>query len=210
MGKVRIHYDGHDMERTATGGGARPGRAGRRPIRGVLSRTWGDAAARVRPGDGGRDPAEEQRDDPEGGTPRLPNMEEASSDPSIAEPPKRVLVVEDDFHTRDIYREMLEFGGYEVSLAFDGAEGVRLARAERPAVILLDISLPILSGWDAAEILKADRSTKRIPIIGISAHDAEANHERAAALGFYAYFAKPFPPTMVLAAVRRLFGGCES
>lgn len=119
---------------------------------------------------------------------------------------KRILLVEDYPPTRDVYRTVLEHGGFEVSTAEDGAEGVRRAREELPDLILMDIGLPVLSGWDAAVQLKDGADTRHIPIIGVSAMtDADA-HQHAWNLGFEAYFTKPFLPRQMLSAVREALG----
>lgn len=119
---------------------------------------------------------------------------------------KRILVVEDDPDILYVFRETLLYGGFEVHTAIDGAEAVRLARELEPDLILMDINMPIMSGWDATAMLKADPRTKPIPILGISANTTIDDHRRASSLGMEAYFNKPFSPSMVLAAVQRLFG----
>lgn len=117
---------------------------------------------------------------------------------------KRVLLVEDDLDTQAVYSAILVHHGYEVLTAENGQEAVRLAREERPDLVLLDIDLPILNGWEAAKILKDDRGTEEIPIVAISGGTTAECYERATSLGFEAYHAKPFSPTEVLTEVRRL------
>ena len=119
---------------------------------------------------------------------------------------RRILLVEDYANTRDVYRAILVYGGFEVSTAEDGEEAVRIAREELPDLILMDINLPALSGWDAAKMLKEGAATKDIIIIGISANTSPESHRKAEELGFHAYYTKPFSPRMVLAAVQSAFG----
>jgi two-component system, cell cycle response regulator DivK len=119
---------------------------------------------------------------------------------------KRVLLVEDDPHAREIYAEILEYAGFEVSLALDGEEGLSLARSEIPALVLMDIHLPLLSGWDALKALKEDPRTRDIPVVAITANGGPENVERAATSGFESYHVKPVSPGKLLAEVRRLIG----
>src|SRR5438874_11167246 len=79
--------------------------------------------------------------------------------------PGRILLVEDNQDNRIIYRSILAFAGHDVMEAADGESGVEIARSELPDVILMDISLPVLDGWEATQILKSDPGTKHIPII---------------------------------------------
>jgi CheY-like chemotaxis protein len=81
-----------------------------------------------------------------------------------------VLLVEDDRDNRAIYRTILEHSGYLVIEAEDGETGVQLARQHRPALVLMDISIPVLDGWAATRILKSDPATAAIPIIALTAH----------------------------------------
>jgi len=113
-----------------------------------------------------------------------------------------ILVVEDYSDSRDVYRTILEHAGFHVLAAGDGADAVRRARDELPDLILMDVNLPVLSGWDAAMQLRGSADTRHIPIIGISAMTSADAHERARALGFEAYCTKPFLPRQMLAVVR--------
>src|SRR3954470_7455479 len=83
---------------------------------------------------------------------------------------KTILLVEDNEDNRLIYVAALQFAGYRVLEAVTGAEGIRLARVEQPDLILMDISIPDLDGWEAATILKADPTTRHIPIVAVTAH----------------------------------------
>jgi DNA-binding response OmpR family regulator len=115
-----------------------------------------------------------------------------------------ILLIEDNEDNAAIYTLCLEHFGHRVARAADGAEGVRLARETNPGLIVLDISLPVLSGWDVAEILRAEARTAQIPIIVCTAHDTAADHTCAARLGCEGYLAKPCPPRTLLAEVERL------
>jgi CheY-like chemotaxis protein len=118
--------------------------------------------------------------------------------------PIRILMVEDQQDNTTIYRLMLEHAGYTVLHAWDGAEGLRLAREALPELILMDISVPLVDGWEATRQLKADPATAAIRVVALTAHAFPEDRERAAAIGFDAYLAKPVEPTRVLAVVREL------
>ena len=113
-----------------------------------------------------------------------------------------ILLVEDNEDNRTIYRLLLEHHGYRVVEATDGEEGVRRAREERPALVLMDISLPVLDGWEATRILKADPATASIPVIALTAHALPADRARALEVGCDGYLAKPVEPRRVVEEVR--------
>lgn len=115
---------------------------------------------------------------------------------------KLVLVVDDDEDNRVILQAILEHAGFAVLLAADGAEAVEQARAHRPAVVLMDLAMPVMNGWDATRRLKDDRSTAGIPVIAFTADDGASLPRRLRQTGFCAYLRKPYPPGQVLEAVR--------
>jgi two-component system cell cycle response regulator DivK len=119
---------------------------------------------------------------------------------------RTILLVEDHEDNRIVYRTMLEHFGYTVLLAGDGAEGVRLARERRPDLILMDVSIPVMDGWEATRTLKADPATGKIPIIALTAHALAADRQRADEVGCDGYLAKPVEPRRVLEEVRRFLG----
>jgi len=119
---------------------------------------------------------------------------------------RTILLVEDHEDNRIVYRTMLEHFGYTVLLAGDGAEGVRLAREQHPDLILMDVSIPVMDGWEATRTLKADPATARIPIIALTAHALAADRQRADEVGCDGYLAKPVEPRRVLEEVRRFLG----
>ena len=93
--------------------------------------------------------------------------------------PTMILLVEDNELNRDMLSRRLERRGYEIKMAVDGAQGVSMAAELRPALILMDLSLPVMDGWEAIRRLKADPQTARIPIIALTAH-ARAEDEKSA------------------------------
>ena len=117
-----------------------------------------------------------------------------------------VLLVEDNEDNRIIYSTVLRHTGYEVVEALDGVQAVALARSVHPDLILMDISLPEIDGWEATKILRQDPLTRDIPIIALTAHALADDRERANAMGFASYLAKPIEPRAVVAEVRRWLG----
>ena len=95
----------------------------------------------------------------------------------------KILIVEDNEMNRDMLSRRLAKRGYEVSIAIDGEQGLVMARTESPALILMDMSLPGLDGWEATRQLKADAQTKGIAIIALTAHAMAGDRERAMAAG---------------------------
>jgi CheY-like chemotaxis protein len=117
-----------------------------------------------------------------------------------------VLLVEDNEDNRIIYSTVLRHQGYGVVEALDGVSAIALARSVLPDIILMDISIPEMDGWEATRILRQDPATKDIPIVALTAHALADDRERAAALGFTSYLAKPVEPRAVAAEVRRWIG----
>jgi CheY-like chemotaxis protein len=114
-----------------------------------------------------------------------------------------VLLVEDYEDARDMYRDYLVFSGFTVETAENGHEAIEKARSLRPDLILMDLSLPALDGWEATRRLKADPETKGIRVIALSAHAMSAEAQRAAAVGCEGFIAKPCLPEELLAEVTR-------
>jgi CheY-like chemotaxis protein len=114
--------------------------------------------------------------------------------------------VEDNEDNRIIYSTVLRHAGYEVVEALDGAQAIALARSLIPDLILMDISIPEVNGWDATRILRLEPATSAIPIIALTAHALADDRTRATEVGFTAYLAKPIEPRAVLAEVRRWLG----
>lgn len=117
-----------------------------------------------------------------------------------------LLLVEDNEDNRIIYSTVLRHVGYRVVEAEDGAQAIALARSERPDLILMDISIPEVDGWEATRILRGDPTTSAIPIIALTAHALADDRVRALEVGFTSYLAKPIEPRAVVAEVRRWIG----
>jgi two-component system cell cycle response regulator DivK len=124
----------------------------------------------------------------------------------VADTPFTILLVEDNDDNRIIYSTALRFTGYEVVEAITGTEGVRMARSEKPDLILMDISVPELDGWQATSILKADPETASIPIIAVTAHALPDDERRSMEAGCDGYLAKPITPAALIAEVDRRLG----
>ena len=119
---------------------------------------------------------------------------------------KVVLLVEDNQDNLAVYRTFLEYVGYEVIVARDGVEGIAQAQTHHPNIILMDISIPRIDGWEATERLKADDGTCGIPIIALTAHALDEDRQRAYNVGCDGYLAKPVEPRRVAEEVERLIG----
>ncbi len=117
--------------------------------------------------------------------------------------PPLVLVVDDVEHGREIFAEYLEFRGFRVATAADGLEAMAKAFELLPDIILMDLSLPHLDGWEATRRLKADERTSSIPIIALTAHALASAHDRAKEVGCDAVVTKPCIPRDLEAEVRR-------
>ncbi len=103
----------------------------------------------------------------------------------------RILVVEDNLDNYQLVRFVLERAGYDVFWAVNGRDGVDAARLQKPDVILMDLTMPEMDGWVAAEKLKADHVTKSIPLIAITAHTLPRDRYRALQAGYEGYISKP-------------------
>jgi two-component system, cell cycle response regulator DivK len=115
---------------------------------------------------------------------------------------KRVLVVDDQEDNRRILRDLLTSVGYEIIEAEDGEQAIIVAAVRRPDLILMDIQMPILDGYDATRRIKADPTLRNIPIIVVTSYALSGDEERALAAGCDAYIAKPYSPRQLLARVR--------
>lgn len=103
----------------------------------------------------------------------------------------KILLVEDNEMNRDMLSRRLERRGYTVIMAVDGAEGVAKVRAEMPDVVLMDMSLPVLDGWDATRQLKSDPGTAGVPVIALTAHAMAADEQKARDAGCEDFDTKP-------------------
>jgi CheY-like chemotaxis protein len=118
----------------------------------------------------------------------------------------KVLIVEDNEMNRDMISRRLSKRGYDVLLAEDGGQGLATAQKERPDLILMDMSLPVLDGWQAVRRLKADPETRAIPVIALTAHAMPADREKALEAGCDDYDTKPVELPRLLEKMERLLG----
>ena len=118
----------------------------------------------------------------------------------------KILLVEDNEMNRDMLSRRLIRRGYEVVVAVDGEEGVARAESELPALILMDMSLPVLDGWEAARKLRATPATRAIPIIALTAHAMAGDRERALAAGCDDFDTKPIELDRLLGKIEKLLG----
>jgi CheY-like chemotaxis protein len=116
----------------------------------------------------------------------------------------KILLVEDNEMNRDMLSRRLQKRGYEVVIAEDGEQGVRLAQFETPALVLMDMSLPVLDGWEATRQLKADPVTRSIPVIALTAHAMAGDRERALEAGADDFDTKPVELTRLLEKIEAL------
>jgi two-component system cell cycle response regulator DivK len=116
----------------------------------------------------------------------------------------KILIVEDNEMNRDMLSRRLARRGYEVVVAVDGAEAIDRARSEHPTLILMDMSLPVIDGWEATRRLKADPLTAAIPIIALTAHALSSDREKAFEAGCDGYETKPIEFPRLLAAMEKL------
>jgi two-component system cell cycle response regulator DivK len=119
---------------------------------------------------------------------------------------KRILVVEDQADLRGILRDLLTGSGYEVVEAADGGEGVSKAKSERPDLILMDIQLPVLDGYETTQQIKADPDLRAIPIIAVSSYAMKGDEAKARAAGCEHYVTKPYSPMQLLRLIRGFLG----
>ena len=122
----------------------------------------------------------------------------------------RVLLVEDNEMNRDMLSRRLTRRGFEVIFAVDGQQGVDLARSEQPDIILMDMSLPVLDGWEATRRVKADNATRSVPVIGLTAHAMSGDRERAIEAGCDDYDTKPVELDRLIGKIERLLSAAKS
>ena len=115
-----------------------------------------------------------------------------------------ILIVEDNEMNRDMLSRRLQRKGYEILLAIDGANGIDVATASAPDLILMDMSLPVMDGWEATRRLKADKALKHIPIIALTAHAMANDREKALEAGCDDYDTKPIELPRLLAKMEAL------
>jgi CheY-like chemotaxis protein len=116
----------------------------------------------------------------------------------------RILLVEDNEMNRDMLSRRLARGGYEVTIAADGSRGVELATSDRPDLILMDMSLPVIDGWEATRRIKATPELRKIPIIALTAHAMATDREKALEAGCDDYDTKPIELQRLLGKIETL------
>ena len=122
----------------------------------------------------------------------------------------KILLIEDNEMNRDMLTRRLQKHGYEMVTAVDGEEGVAKAQTEAPALILMDMSLPGIDGWEATRRLKAAPETRKIPIIALTAHAMSDDREKALAAGCDDFDTKPVELPRLLSKIQALLGGKTS
>ena len=118
----------------------------------------------------------------------------------------KILLVEDNEMNRDMLSRRLERKGYQVVLAVDGRSGVQMAETEAPDLILMDMSLPVLDGWEATRRLKAAPATQHIPVIALTAHAMSGDRDKALEAGCDDYDTKPIELPRLLGKIEELLG----
>ena len=114
----------------------------------------------------------------------------------------KILIVEDNEMNRDMLSRRLERKGYNVVMAEDGKKGVDMSKSENPDLILMDLSLPVMDGWEATSTIKADEETKSIPIIVLTAHAMAGDREKALDAGADEYDTKPIDFKRLLGKIK--------
>ena len=118
----------------------------------------------------------------------------------------KVLVVDDDEMNRDMLSRRLKRKGFDVSIAVNGKEAVDMTRDEKPDIVLMDLSMPVMDGYEATGILKGDDATKAIPIVGLSAHAMVGDREKAINAGCDEYDTKPVDLPRLLGLIEKFIG----
>jgi CheY-like chemotaxis protein len=116
----------------------------------------------------------------------------------------KVLLVEDNEANRDMLARRLQRRGFEVVFAVDGAEGVAKSKTEHPDIVLMDMSLPVMNGWEATRAIKADATTQQIPVIALTAHSMAGDREKAMEAGCNDYDTKPVELPRLLGKMKAL------
>ena len=119
----------------------------------------------------------------------------------------KILLVEDNEMNRDMLSRRLQRRGYEVVTAVDGESGLALTRSDAPALVLMDMSLPGIDGWEATRQIKADPATRAIPVIALTAHAMAGDREQALAAGCDDFDIKPIDLDRLLGKIEALLGG---
>jgi two-component system cell cycle response regulator DivK len=116
----------------------------------------------------------------------------------------RILLIEDNEMNRDMLSRRLQRRGYEVLIALDGQMGIAMAEAEAPDLVLMDMSLPVMDGWEATRTLKASQATRHIPVIALTAHAMSTDRDKAIEAGCDDYDTKPIELSRLLGKIEAL------
>lgn len=116
----------------------------------------------------------------------------------------RVLIIEDNEENRDALARRLQRRGYDVVTAGDGQRGVTMAKSESPDLILMDMNMPVMDGWQASRLIRTDPATQALPIIGLTAHALAGDREKAIAAGCSDYHTKPVDFEQLMSQVETL------
>jgi two-component system cell cycle response regulator DivK len=119
---------------------------------------------------------------------------------------RKILVVDDTEDNRQILRDLLGMAGYDLIEAQDGAEAVAKAAEHRPDLILMDIQMPVMDGYEATRRIKADPALQAIPVVAVTSYALSGDEDKARAAGCDHYIAKPYSPRQMLAKVREIVG----
>ena len=122
---------------------------------------------------------------------------------------QKILIVEDVAFNQDLLVQLLE-DDYDLVTASDGATGIEMAEREHPDLILMDLSLPVIDGWEATRRIKANAELRRIPIIALTAHAMSGDEEKARAVGCDDYLSKPIDEDLLFAKLQALLGPADS
>ena len=115
-----------------------------------------------------------------------------------------ILLVEDQFELRQLYAQQLQLSGFDVIEAGNGADAITHTTEHSPDVVLMDLSLPVLDGWEATRRLKTDKRTAHIPVVALTAHDGSGELQRATRAGCDWFVPKPCPPDALVAEILRV------
>lgn len=130
-----------------------------------------------------------------------------ASDSKPADPGRSrplILIVEDQSELRHLYAQQLAISGFDVIEAENGADAIAHTESHGPDVVLMDLSLPVVDGWEATRRLKSDERTAHIPVVALTAHDGSGELQRATRAGCDWFVPKPCPPDALIAEVRRV------
>lgn len=116
----------------------------------------------------------------------------------------KILIAEDDPDIRSIVQDILEANSFKTVIAMDGKQALELVQKEKPDLLVLDLSMPGVDGWQVAQALRKDPSTKTLPLLALTAHTMAGDCERAIKAGCDSFLAKPFNPDALLAEIKRL------